>query len=171
MHSTLFIAALSTFALVHAQSPTPIPGTTGELGPAEEVEGNPPGVTYQAILPDSKKSTIRGYVAGTSSPDGKGVDFNVNIFGLPDSSLGPFRKLIMSQVKEISLTMLAIRTVYHIHDQPVPTDGNCTGTKAHLDPYIRGQKIPCDPEDPASCEVGDLSGKHGNITRNPFQVT
>ena len=23
--------------------------------------------------------------------------------------------------------------VYHIHDQPVPSDGNCTGTLAHLD--------------------------------------
>lgn len=96
MHFTLFIAALSSFALARAQSPTPVPGTTGELGPAEEVEGNPPGVTYQAILPDSEKSTIRGYVTGTSSPDGKGVDFNVNLFGLPDSSLGPFSKLIFS---------------------------------------------------------------------------
>lgn len=95
MHSTLLIAALSSFALVRAQSPTPIPGTTGELGPAEEVEGNPPGVTYQAILPDSEKTTIRGYVTGTSSADGKGVDFNVNIFGLPDSSRGPFSKSIM----------------------------------------------------------------------------
>lgn len=95
MHSTLFIAALSSFALARAQSPTPVPGTTGELGPAAEVEGNPPGVTYQAILPESKKSTIRGYVAGTSSPDGKGVDFNINIFGLPDSSLGPFGTLIL----------------------------------------------------------------------------
>lgn len=94
MHSTLLIAALTSFAFVRAQAPTPVPGTTGQLGPAAEVEGNPPGVTYQAILPESKKSTIRGYVAGTSSPDGKGVVFNVNIYGLPDSSLGPFRMLI-----------------------------------------------------------------------------
>lgn len=90
MHSTFFITALSGLAHVCAQAPTPVPGTVGELGPAQEVEGNPSGVTYQAILPESEKTTIRGYVAGTSSPDGRGVEFNVNIFGLPDSSLGPF---------------------------------------------------------------------------------
>lgn len=52
---------------------------------------------------------------------------------------------------------------YHIHDQPVPADGNCTGTKAHLDPFIRGQVPDCDNQHPATCEVGDLSGKHGKI--------
>ena len=104
MHSTLFIAALSSFALVCAQSPTPIPGTTGQLGDAEEVEGNPPGVTYQAILPDSKKTTIRGYVTGTSSPDGNGVDFNVNIFGLPDSSRGPFSMSMMFPLELVAVS-------------------------------------------------------------------
>jgi hypothetical protein len=76
----------------------------------------------------------------------------------------------MSQNQDNLLTVLPTPIVYHIHDQPVPADGNCTGTKAHLDPYIRGQKIPCDPKDPASCEVGDLAGKHGNITRSPYQT-
>lgn len=60
--------------------------------------------------------------------------------------------------------------VYHIHDQPVPSDGNCTGTKAHQDPYIRGEKPPCYPVDPASCQVGDLAGKHGNITGSSFST-
>ena len=31
--------------------------------------------------------------------------------------------------------------VYHLHDAPVPSDGNCTGTLAHLDPYQRGEVI------------------------------
>ncbi|KAF9731027.1 superoxide dismutase [Paraphaeosphaeria minitans] len=38
---------------------------------------------------------------------------------------------------------------------------------AHLDPYRRGQfaNTPmCDPTKPQTCEVGDRSGKHGNIT-------
>lgn len=74
-------------------------------------------------------------------------------------------------VKCMGRAMLTRPTEYHVHDQPVPADGNCTGTKAHLDPYLRGQLIPCDKSDPASCQVGDLSGKHGNITRSPFQVT
>lgn len=52
---------------------------------------------------------------------------------------------------------------YHIHDQPVPSNGNCNGTLAHLDPYERGQTPACDKAFPQTCEVGDLAGKHGSI--------
>jgi len=45
----------------------------------------------------------------------------------------------------------------------VPSNGNCTATLAHLDPYIRGEVTPCDMAAPATCQVGDLSGKHGEI--------
>ena len=58
--------------------------------------------------------------------------------------------------------------VYHIHDQPVPADGNCTATAAHLDPYLRGEIPPCDNTHPETCQVGDLTGKHGNVTTSPF---
>lgn len=47
---------------------------------------------------------------------------------------------------------------------PVPDNGNCTATLAHLDPYIRGEATPCEKASPATCQVGDLSGKHGAIT-------
>lgn len=43
------------------------------------------------------------------------------------------------------------------------SDGNCNNTQAHLDPYIRGETPPCDPGMPATCQVGDLSGKYGTI--------
>lgn len=52
---------------------------------------------------------------------------------------------------------------YHLHAAPVPEDGNCTGTMAHLDPYMRGQDPPCDMEMPQTCEVGDLAGKYGKV--------
>lgn len=52
--------------------------------------------------------------------------------------------------------------------KPVPTDGNCTATEAHLDPYIRGEIPPCDNTQPETCQVGDLTGKHGNVTMSPF---
>jgi hypothetical protein len=52
--------------------------------------------------------------------------------------------------------------VYHVHEKPVPTDGNCTGTGAHLDPYKRGETPPCDATNPAQCQTGDLSGKYGH---------
>lgn len=45
----------------------------------------------------------------------------------------------------------------------MPDDGNCNKTLAHLDPYQRGQKPDCDAGEPQTCEVGDLSGKHGKI--------
>lgn len=55
---------------------------------------------------------------------------------------------------------------YHLHVDPVPEDGNCTETLAHLDPYIRGEETPCDAKKPETCQVGDLSGKHGAIPEN-----
>ncbi|KAJ0100650.1 superoxide dismutase, partial [Diaporthe amygdali] len=50
-------------------------------------------------------------------------------------------------------------------------DGNCTATLAHLDPFKRGEMIPCDPSAPQTCQVGDLSGKHGHITSESFDAT
>lgn len=47
---------------------------------------------------------------------------------------------------------------------PVPEDGNCTATLAHLDPFIRGEATPCNPDLPETCQVGDLSGKFGEIS-------
>lgn len=54
---------------------------------------------------------------------------------------------------------------------PVPEDGNCTETLAHLDPFIRGEDPPCNPETPEACEVGDLSSKHGKADSDPFEIT
>lgn len=61
--------------------------------------------------------------------------------------------------------------MYHLHDAPVPDDGNCTATLAHLDPYKRGEVIPCDATAAQTCQIGDLSGKHGNITSEVFNAT
>lgn len=54
---------------------------------------------------------------------------------------------------------------------PVPADGDCTKTLGHLDPYIRGDKPPCDFNIPQSCQVGDLAGKYGKITTDPFEAS
>ncbi|KAB8339158.1 hypothetical protein FH972_022095 [Carpinus fangiana] len=57
--------------------------------------------------------------------------------------------------------------IYHIHTHTVPKleDGslNCTAALTHLDPYDRGETPKCDSSKPESCQVGDLSGKHGAI--------
>lgn len=57
--------------------------------------------------------------------------------------------------------------MYHVHVNPVPPDGNCTSAGSHLDPYNRGEVPPCDASRPATCQVGDLSGKHGAIVATP----
>ncbi|KAL8692442.1 MAG: hypothetical protein Q9218_002542 [Villophora microphyllina] len=135
MYSAVLATALTGFAVANAAPPIDgfiVPGTTGKLGDAAIVTTNTPGITYTAVLPNSTTSDIRGFVAGTSNANGTGVNFNINLSGLPDASLGPF---------------------------------------SHQDPYIRGEMPPCDPTQPQTCQVGDLAGKHGNITTNPFQTT
>jgi hypothetical protein len=54
---------------------------------------------------------------------------------------------------------------------PVPDNGNCTATLAHLDPYERGEATPCNHEKPETCQVGDLSGKHGAIPADATEFT
>jgi hypothetical protein len=53
--------------------------------------------------------------------------------------------------------------VYQIHVDPVPPSGNCTATLGDLDPYERGDSPVCEASQPATCQVGDLSGKHGEM--------
>ncbi|KAL7924273.1 superoxide dismutase [Trichoderma austrokoningii] len=120
---------------------------------APVVSGNPQGVEYKAILPKQAffphaelVGNVKGNVSAVAAPGGKGVRFTVQFENFPKSG-GPF--------------------IYHIHEKPV-VDGNCTATLAHLDPYGRGETPACDDSKPETCQVGDLSGKYGKITSDPF---
>lgn len=94
-------------------------------------------------------STVTGRITISSTSGGSGVSVFVNFTGFPsEAEYGPF--------------------VYHIHTLPVPADGNCTATLGHLDPTDRGEYYPCNMAAPDTCQVGDLSGKHGNITMTDF---
>ena len=64
---------------------------TGKLGDALAVENNPAGASYIASLPEKAGTSLRGYVLATSGANGKGVNFAVNLVGLPSEG-GPFRK-------------------------------------------------------------------------------
>ncbi|CAJ2513849.1 Uu.00g019680.m01.CDS01 [Anthostomella pinea] len=128
--------------------------TTGKLGDALVVSNNPAGKSVIGTLPTDpffKAGSLNGNVVGsvkaTSGPGGRGVDYEVSFSSLPTEG-GNFS--------------------FHIHDAPVPTDGNCTGTLAHLDPFIRGEDPVCDSTKPATCQVGDLAGKYGKITSDPY---
>lgn len=101
------------------------------------ITDQPANVAYVATLPPRSDTTVRGTIKAYTS--GGRLYFNVDLTGLPPNSTYP----------------------YHIHDQPVPANGNCTATLAHLDPYSRGEDPPCDPSAPQTCQVGDLAGKHG----------
>ncbi len=89
MRSFTTVALAGLVALVSAQAT--IDGkVTGVLGDAEVVNDNPEGVTYTANLLDKNTSSIRGYISGSSAPDGKGVVFTVEFTGFPSTALGPY---------------------------------------------------------------------------------
>lgn len=102
-------------------------------GSAPEVSDLPTGVTYQATF----EKKIDGYVNFTSNSDGQ-VVVGVDISGLPDYG-GPF--------------------LYHVHAHTVPTNGNCSGTLGHFNPYNGSDTSTTW----SGKEVGDLSGRHGTI--------
>ncbi|KAK6865657.1 hypothetical protein PG995_002185 [Apiospora arundinis] len=131
--------------------------TTGQLGNATAVTNNPVGFSASGTLPDkafftagSLSGNVKGSVSVKSSPDGIGVVYTVKFSNLPKEG-GPFP--------------------YHIHEKKVPDGGNCTSTGAHLDPTLRGETPVCDKAFPQTCQVGDLSGKYGAITSDPFEAT
>ncbi|OAL50727.1 Cu,Zn superoxide dismutase-like protein [Pyrenochaeta sp. DS3sAY3a] len=134
------VTLLAAASAVSAQS-------SSVITPAPQVTANPIGSTYVGVLPEKAGSNLRGSIAAVAAADGVGVKFAVSISGLPAEG-GPF--------------------MYHIHRKPVPSNGNCSGTESHLDPYKRGEVPGCDATKPETCEVGDLSGKHGNITTGEF---
>jgi len=151
----LAVFTTTLLGLAHAQS-TGYP-VTGTLGNATIPENNPIGTIYVATLPDTEffnpddpRGNIKGSVSATANPDGIGVQFQIQFSNLPTSG-GPF--------------------LYHLHSAPVPADGNCTGTLGHLDPFIRGETPSCNSSLPQTCQVGDLSGKYGKITSDPFQAS
>jgi len=188
MHANLVLSFLTGLVAVNAQSPSilkstfsavlpvlptpfsgvetiegaivydgpPVPGFTGPGGNATVQNGNPPA-SYQAILPttnfdNATGSIITGSIVGKASGNGTGVMFTVNFTGFPsEAAYGPF--------------------VYHVHNLPVPADGNCTATLGHLDPTDRGELHACEVAAPQTCQAGDLAGKHGNITSTSFTAS
>jgi hypothetical protein len=135
------VTFLAAASVVSAQSSTI---------PAPQITDSPSGPGgYIATLPEKAGSNLRGYIAAASAIDGKGVKFFVSFTGIPATG-GPF--------------------MYHIHEKPVPADGNCTATGAHLDPYKRGEVPICDASKPETCQTGDLSGKFGNATSGSFSA-
>ena len=132
----------STITLLAAAAAVGAQSTSAPL-----ISNNPYNARYRAQLTPKAGNNLSVTMEGTSTPDGNGVKFAIAFNGLPEAE-GPF--------------------TYHIHAKPVPADGNCTGTGAHLDPYNRGEITACDASKPETCQTGDLAGKHGKITTAQF---
>ncbi|KAG5417025.1 SOD4 [Candida metapsilosis] len=103
--------------------------------PIQTDSANQPSL--QATFKKSSKSDVTGTITFEPAQNGS-VLVKVDVEGLPSSG-GPFP--------------------YHIHELPVPSDGNCTGTKLHLNPYGGNENATT----PQGKEAGDLSGRHGKI--------
>ncbi|AOW04846.1 superoxide dismutase [Yarrowia lipolytica] len=132
---------VSTLAAAALAQKNTTDGVTGKLGDAAIINDNPVGEVYEVVF--DKEGTVKGKITFTAAKNGTGVDVSVDLEGKFDGVEGPYP--------------------YHIHALPVPANGSCAATLAHLDPYQRGQKPECDASKPETCEVGDLSGKHGKI--------
>jgi len=118
---------------------------TGKLGDAAAIYDNPADCVYEAVF----TGKAEGKFIFKAGDYGKGVKVSVEVSGLTDYT-GPYG--------------------YHIHDSPIDASGDCATALAHLDPYQRGQATPCDATKPETCEVGDLSGKHGKIESCPYKT-
>ena len=112
------------------------------------VKDNFPGASYSAHF-GTDKAGLTGSVTASSFTGTTGVQWTIRVDNLPEAG-GPF--------------------MYHLHAKPVPADGNCTGTGAHLDPYMRGEVPGYDASKPETCQTGDLSGKYGNATEQTFSA-
>lgn len=110
-------------------------------GPAPISTDSPTNIIYKATF---DKGGITGFVSFSSTNGSVLVD--VNLANLPNYG-GPF--------------------LYHVHQKPVPTDGNCYGTLDHLNPYNGSMTA----TSPAYMEVGDLSGKHGAIPSTSYTTS
>ncbi|KAF9354744.1 hypothetical protein BGX34_010841 [Mortierella sp. NVP85] len=90
-------------------------------------------------------------------PDGLDVFFNFNKVAEGVNVTIAVKKGL-TKAKQI----LSVGYEYHVHVYPVGPNNNCTATGGHLDPANVGP-APCNPQNLTSCQVGDLSGKHGNF--------
>lgn len=128
--------------------------------------------TFTLSLLDKNSTGIRGNVTATAGAGGLGVLFSIEFNGFPENG-GPFSKLnyatsrslrwSLASLPSLRIAPLTATPEYHVHTERVPEDGNCTTTLGHLDPYNRTEIPPCNSTEPATCQLGDLSGKHGDI--------
>ncbi|KAL4866448.1 hypothetical protein BDV12DRAFT_199162 [Aspergillus spectabilis] len=144
MYSKILITAFLGLFLSAAAQDTDSDTSTD----APVVTENQPLSFHHASLLRKDNTTVYGGITITSRLSSPALQVDVYVGGIPE---GQYLN-------------------YHIHASRVPDDGNCYLTGAHLDPHGRGQQPPCTITAPNTCEVGDLSGKHGPAWAPPGEV-
>jgi Cu-Zn family superoxide dismutase len=114
---------------------------------APKIKKNPKNVVAIADFPFGFDNNVQGNIVFTAKR-GKAVNVHVDVTGLPKEG-GPFQ--------------------YHIHENLVPSDGNCDLVGLHFNPYDAPPDCE-DQKDDSYCQVGDLSGKHGWIDTTCFET-
>lgn len=110
---------------------------------ANQAPKNTDNVKGTIAVADFPKGNVVFYVKR-----GQQVKVHVDITALPESG-GPFQ--------------------YHIHENPVPANGDCNAVGNHFNPFSAPPV--CDEQiDDSYCQVGDLSGKHGWIDTTCFET-
>ncbi|EGV63200.1 hypothetical protein PSN45_004521 [Yamadazyma tenuis] len=101
-----------------------------------------PQDVYIAKFSDPNK--VNGFVQFTGLQNGS-ISVSFDLHGFPQTG-GPF--------------------MYHVHQAPVPVDGDCMGTLLHLNPYNGNINNPNANEK----EIGDLSGRYGLLAGDSKQT-
>lgn len=128
------LLALALFGSIAMARPSP--ATTP--APAPPTPSNSDALVAHAIV-NINKGGVGAFILFTSLQNSTAVSGAVTIEGLP-----------------------AGEYTYHIHEKPVPQNGDCAATGGHYDPYAKkGAK--CTKDTLTDCEVGDLSGKFGKL--------
>lgn len=141
MHFTTFSTVASSFVVSSFLG-------VALAGVAPQIFNNPKDVVAVAQFPKFGCGLMEGYVLFETVDGGK-VDLRVDVTKLPPDG-GPFH--------------------YHIHEFPVPADGDCEKVGREFNPYHASPD--CDDQPGHGyCQLGDLSGKHGCITKTCFDET
>jgi len=110
------------------------------------VSNNPIGASYTAQIKGGESDVTHGYVSMTSNPGGVGMKLSVNIAGLPILK-GPY--------------------TYYVGDHSLSSECECSTSGGIFDPYNAGKRY-CNRQQAQTCDVGDLSGKHGCINSTSY---
>lgn len=90
-------------------------------------------------------SGIHGHFLFSSDAHQEDVRVRLNIEGLESSAL------------------VGRHYHYHVHVNPVGKYHDCDATGGHLNPANLLESTVCNPKDLETCQVGDMSTKHGDI--------